>query len=250
MMQSMLWKRRLRTTLSVTATASLAVLAVSVGALALAEFGDVPDGHIHEDGIEFAVDAGITVGCGDGSNYCPDDPVTRAQMATFMHRLSGNAPGSDPSVNAATLDGLSVDEVRAGVALETHADELGANVNLDGATSNASAEQVLSVSGLSAGEYVVMGQALGSSSGTDGSRLICRLSVDGSQVSESFARIGGDGGNVFQATLPISGQFTVDSGTAEATVECHAENVTGSAPRIAGTQGRTHMSVVRVGGAS
>jgi hypothetical protein len=29
---------------------------------------------------------GITLGCGDGSNYCPNDPVTRLQMAIFLKR--------------------------------------------------------------------------------------------------------------------------------------------------------------------
>lgn len=249
-MRTITSKRTWRAVLTVTATASLAVLAVGVGALALAEFGDVPDGHTHEDGIEFAVDAGVTVGCGDGSDFCPDDPVTRAQMATFMHRLSGNAPGSDPSVDAATLDGLTVDEVRSGVSQEVHTDELEAHVDLAGATSAASAEQVLSVSGLSAGEYVVRGQALGNTSGTDGSRVICWLRVDGSEVAQSIVRIGTGAGAVSQASIPITGRFSVDSGTAEATVECHLENLSGDAPFIAGTKGRTNMNVVRVGEAS
>ena len=47
-------------------------------------FGD-DDGSSHEANINKVADAGITLGCGDGS-YCPLDPVTRAQMASFIAR--------------------------------------------------------------------------------------------------------------------------------------------------------------------
>ena len=68
-------------------------------------FLDVGDEGTHAEGIEWMADAGVSVGCGDGTNYCPDDDVSRAQMGTFMYRLSGNDPATDPSVNAATLEG-------------------------------------------------------------------------------------------------------------------------------------------------
>ena len=45
-------------------------------------FGD-DDKSAHEDNINRLADAGVSVGCG-GPSYCPDDPVTREQMATFM----------------------------------------------------------------------------------------------------------------------------------------------------------------------
>ena len=51
-----------------------------------AGFADVdPDG-VHAASIEALLAAGITRGCGDGTNYCPNRPVTRAQMAAFLHR--------------------------------------------------------------------------------------------------------------------------------------------------------------------
>jgi hypothetical protein len=67
-------------------------------------FDDVNEGDTHADGIQWLVDNGITTGC-DADSYCPGDSVTRAQMATFMHRLSGNSAVL-PSVNAETLQGL------------------------------------------------------------------------------------------------------------------------------------------------
>ena len=43
------------------------------------------DGNLHEDNINRLFEAEITFGCG-GSNYCPGDDVTRAQMASFLER--------------------------------------------------------------------------------------------------------------------------------------------------------------------
>ncbi len=79
-------------------------------ALAFHLFDDVPDGSTHAEGIEYVADRGITLGCDDNS-YCPEDPLTRAQMATFLYRSSGNDPATDPSVNADLLDGLDANEI-------------------------------------------------------------------------------------------------------------------------------------------
>jgi uncharacterized protein YjiK len=48
-------------------------------------FGDVPVNHWAAAWIKQLVAEGITTGCGSGS-YCPDAPVTRAQMAVFLVR--------------------------------------------------------------------------------------------------------------------------------------------------------------------
>jgi hypothetical protein len=54
-------------------------------------FDDIA-GHKFADDIVWAFENGITTGCGGGS-YCPDDPVTRAQMATFLDRAM-DLPGT------------------------------------------------------------------------------------------------------------------------------------------------------------
>jgi hypothetical protein len=46
-------------------------------------FGDVPPSHWAAPWIKQLVAEGITSGCGNG-NYCPDVPVTRAQMAVLL----------------------------------------------------------------------------------------------------------------------------------------------------------------------
>jgi len=49
---------------------------------------DVPFGSFAVAWIEQLAAEGISGGCGNG-NYCPNDPVTRAQMAVFLARAFG-----------------------------------------------------------------------------------------------------------------------------------------------------------------
>jgi hypothetical protein len=49
------------------------------------------DGTIFEDNIEKLATAGVTKGCNPPANdrFCPNDFVTRGQMAAFLHRAAG-----------------------------------------------------------------------------------------------------------------------------------------------------------------
>jgi subtilisin family serine protease len=51
-------------------------------------YNDVPIGSLFYDEIGKLSARGITVGCG-GGNYCPNDPVTRQEMAAFIMRSKG-----------------------------------------------------------------------------------------------------------------------------------------------------------------
>ncbi len=52
------------------------------------------EGSVHEANIEFIVGQGITVGCAtDPPRYCPAETVTRAQMASFLWRVSSRLYG-------------------------------------------------------------------------------------------------------------------------------------------------------------
>ena len=53
-----------------------------------ATFADVPTDHQFFQGIEALYASGITAGCG-GGNFCPNNPVTRGQMATFLAKALG-----------------------------------------------------------------------------------------------------------------------------------------------------------------
>lgn len=95
-----------RLTVTATALAGAMILSAATAVAAAGQFGDVAPDHPHASGISWLVDQEVTAGCGDGSDYCPSDDVNRAQMATFLHRLSGHAPGIAPSIDAATVQGL------------------------------------------------------------------------------------------------------------------------------------------------
>ena len=100
-------KRNRRLTLGLVALVVTVPLAAAAGSV----FEDVDDTDVHIDGITFVKDNGVSIGCDTDNNYCPQDDVTRAQMATFMHRLSGNDENTDPSVNADRVDGFEAREI-------------------------------------------------------------------------------------------------------------------------------------------
>ena len=50
-------------------------------------FSDVPEGHRFETSIRAVLASGVTFGCNAaGTKFCPDEPVTRGQMAAFLTR--------------------------------------------------------------------------------------------------------------------------------------------------------------------
>lgn len=53
-------------------------------------FPDVPGGAYYDEAVRWLKAEGITDGVGNTGRYEPNDPVTRAQMAAFLHRLSGS----------------------------------------------------------------------------------------------------------------------------------------------------------------
>jgi peptidoglycan/xylan/chitin deacetylase (PgdA/CDA1 family) len=55
-------------------------------------YRDVPANSTHAASITRLRDAGVTVGCTE-DRYCPDQPVTRAQMASFLQRALGLPAG-------------------------------------------------------------------------------------------------------------------------------------------------------------
>ena len=53
------------------------------------EFSDVPDDAWYAADVARLKASGITVGCGDGTQFCPSRITTRAEMATFLWRTLG-----------------------------------------------------------------------------------------------------------------------------------------------------------------
>ena len=93
------WRR----VLSVATIALLLVALLPIAVMAAGgQFIDDEDS-IFEADIEWLAAANVTKGCNPPTNdrFCPNDAVTRGQMAAFMHRLSVNRV-----VDAGTLDGI------------------------------------------------------------------------------------------------------------------------------------------------
>ena len=55
---------------------------------AVATFNDVPTGHPFFQFVEALASSGITAGCGN-DNFCPDQALTRGQMAVFLSKALG-----------------------------------------------------------------------------------------------------------------------------------------------------------------
>jgi hypothetical protein len=83
----------------------------STGSVPPSGFRDVPPGHLFENDIGWLAAAGITRGCNPPLNdlFCPDNPVTREQMATFLVRAlslppSTNEPFADTGTSVHRTD--------------------------------------------------------------------------------------------------------------------------------------------------
>ena len=67
-------------------------------------FADVDASHPYAAFIERFAELGVTSGCGDGTIYCPDGTVTRAQMAVFLSRAFSLDDGPDPGFSDVAPD--------------------------------------------------------------------------------------------------------------------------------------------------
>jgi hypothetical protein len=68
-------------------------------------FGDVPCPGLFANWIEQLAAEGITAGCG-GGDYCPAEPVTRAQMAAFLLNVEHGSTYAPPSCTGIFADVL------------------------------------------------------------------------------------------------------------------------------------------------
>ncbi|MCY4665828.1 MAG: S-layer homology domain-containing protein [Acidimicrobiaceae bacterium] len=59
-------------------------------------FNDVDATGFYAPFIERMAELKVTTGCGDGSGFCPDRSVSRAQMAVFLSRAYSRADAPDP----------------------------------------------------------------------------------------------------------------------------------------------------------
>lgn len=187
----------------------MGALAAAIAAgtvMASHDFTDVPDSHVFHAEISNLVNAGITSGC-DVGLYCPDSPVTRAQMAAFLGRGLGRAAlvnGASPTIGSG-----------AG---------FGPFVTL--------ATLTISVPGTSGTQFVnLQGEASLFTNSTRAAActttIYCNVYLylfDGvTLVAESFIRISADGSG---GTIPVSTALAAPGGTSKTyTLQVRALNI-------------------------
>ena len=92
------------------------VLEESEPAAESSRFADVDDSEWWMPYVERLADLGITHGCAsEPARFCPEDPVTRAQMASFLSRAFGlEAPEGPPEVEFSDVgEGVHTDNIYA-----------------------------------------------------------------------------------------------------------------------------------------
>ena len=80
-------------------------------AVSESRFADVDATGFHAPFIERMAELGVTTGCGDGTNFCPEGSVTRAQMAVFLSRAYNLPEGRDPGFVDVSSDAWFAAEV-------------------------------------------------------------------------------------------------------------------------------------------
>ncbi len=116
------------------------LILIVVGALAVAAIPAVvsaaggtfvdDDTSIFEADIEWLAASGVTKGCNPPTNdrFCPEDNVTRGQMAAFMKRFAGYVGAEDGTPgeadNADTVDGKHASEFLGATAKAADSDKL------------------------------------------------------------------------------------------------------------------------------
>lgn len=202
-------RRGIRMALGVITIAAL--LAVPIGVFASHQFTDVPDSNTFHTQIGRVKGAGITAGC-TATKYCPDDTVTRGQMAAFLARTGGRVTmsplegvtGGVLSTSAASPTVLATVTIKAGDVTGGYA-----NVTLDGVfTAYAN-----SATGLPSIAWASVRQV--------GSGV--RLSGGGFVQVDGIA-----GGTAGAGTAPVLGVVTVPTGVAQS-FELVAYRIYGSA---------------------
>ena len=61
----------------------------------VAGFGDIENGRYYTEAVQWMVDNAVTTGTSP-TCFSPDRPVTRGQVAAFLHRMEGEPNGSPP----------------------------------------------------------------------------------------------------------------------------------------------------------
>jgi len=86
-------------------------------------FRDVPPDFWARSFIEIMADSGITAGCG-GNKFCPDDLVTRDQMAVFLERGMNGSDFVPPPATGTVFDDVAASDFAANFIEQLFADQI------------------------------------------------------------------------------------------------------------------------------
>jgi hypothetical protein len=144
------------------------------------QFSDVADTNIFHDNIAWLADNNVTKGCNPPTNdrYCPDDNVTRGQMAAFMQRLAeGKIVDAATAVTADMLDGMDSTDFTTTASSQAFDwyNPLGPNIGL---TATPTGILETSVTAPADGVLLVNGAASYGNSGSAGDWFLHWLEVD------------------------------------------------------------------------
>ena len=87
------WIKAVAVAATAVAVASLAIVG-TVAAQTRQTFNDVPRSHYAYEAVEWAYANRITEGCDNRFNFCPDKPLSRAHMVTFLKRYHDTFGGT------------------------------------------------------------------------------------------------------------------------------------------------------------
>lgn len=196
-----------------------ALIVAPLTAIATHTFNDVPNTHTFHADIEWLEAAGVTKGCNPPTNnlYCPDDDVTRGQMAAFMKRLAENQV-----VDAGALQGANAADLLTRAVTRRTSDEASLPLGLVPGYTAVSTVQILAPS---SGAIVLQYSLTANRSAADTAYRV------GVSTGGNCSNVGGNThvyGSVSDTatwdTAAGTATFTVGSGTHTYTLCGHANN--------------------------
>ena len=175
--------RRLTIRWSTVAIAAITAAVVApLTAWAQQRFADVPPSHVFAEDVSWLVTVGVTRGCTtDGSLFCPEDPVTRGQMAAFLHRLAIGTV-----VDAATLEGRGARDFLAANGMAADSRRLGGKPALAYLGAGETAANSARLGGVIASSYLGVGDTASNSARLGGKLPDEYLSADGTATDSEL----------------------------------------------------------------
>jgi len=178
-----------------------ALVATPIAVYATHQFTDVSDSAFFSNSVTWMKDNGITVGCNPPSNtkYCPNDNVSRGEMAVFLKRLA-----EKKVVDAGELQGFTAAQLTPRAAFNSTSDAP------DGADFTLSTTITAPAPGI-----LLLSATIDATNSTDFNFYECLLEINDGLVSGTlmFAQLDGDTNANWEEDCTTTGAVAVAAGT-------------------------------------